>query len=388
MTLGPTLGQVLRPVLAGSAAAALRLSPHQWKTLRALAACRTGALGGQAYYCPHCRREHVVAHSCRNRHCPQCQGAQAVEWLQKQAQALLPIPYFHLVFTLPHALNGLIRQNRAALFKRLFAAATQTLLAFGAERLRAQLGITAVLHTWSQTLLDHYHLHCIVTGGGVAPDGRRWVASAPHYLFPVRALSRKFRGQYLAGLHALYTTGQLEFHGQLRVLAAPAKFAALLRQAAQPEWVVYAKRPFAGPRQVLAYLSRYTHRVALSPRRLLATDGSSGTFAYKDYADGARPKTMTLGTAEFVRRFCLHVLPARFVKIRHSGLLGNRQRQTRLALARKLLGVTPSAALALSPKPLAKGPEPAPACCPYCLRPGLVRVREVPPRPVAALDSS
>jgi Putative transposase/Transposase zinc-binding domain len=385
VTLRPTLGQVLRPFLASPAAATLRLSPHQWKTLRALARCRTAALGGQAYLCPHCRREHVVAHSCRNRHCPHCQGAQAVDWLAQQAAWLLPVPYFHLVFTLPHTLNGLIRQHRAALFKLLFAAATQTLLEFGAERLHAQLGLTAVLHTWSQTLGDHYHLHCIVTGGGVAQDQSQWVATAPHYLFPVRALSRRFRGKYLAGRHSLYTTGQLACHGQLQPLAAPAQFAALVRQAAQPEWVVYAKRPFTGPEQVLAYLSRYTHRVALSPGRLLAADGQSVTFAYKDYAAAARPKTMTLGVAEFVRRFCLHVLPERFVKIRHYGLLGNRQRHARLAVARQLLGAVPTPPRAPTPAPV---PEPKPACCPFCQRPGLVRVRAVPPRPVATLDSS
>jgi hypothetical protein len=389
VTLRPTLGQVLRALLADpSSAAALRLSPQQWKTLRALAACRTGALGGQAYYCPHCRREHVVAHSCRNRHCPQCQGALAVAWLDQQAAALLPVPYFHLVFTLPHALNGLIRQNRAVLFKLLFDAATQTLLEFGAERWQAQLGLTAVLHTWSQTLLDHYHLHCIVTGGGVAHDQSRWVASSPRYLFSVRALSRKFRGKYLAGLHALYAAGKLEFHGDLQALAAPAPGTALLREAAQPEWVVYAQRPFAGPRQVLAYLSRYTHRVAISPRRLLASDEASITFAYKDYAEGSQPKTMTLSPVEFVRRFCLHVLPARFVKIRHYGLLGNRQRQRRLALARKLLGASPRATPGSLPATEVQPAKPSPACCPYCHQPGLVRVRAVAPRPVAALDSS
>ena len=389
MTLRPTLGQILRPFLAAPAAADLRLCPHQWKTLRALAACRTGALGGQAYYCPHCRREHVVAHSCRNRHCPHCQGAAAVDWLTQQAATLLPVPYFHLVFTLPQALNGLIRQNRAALFKLLFDAASRTLLEFGAQRLNAQLGITAVLHTWGQTLSDHYHLHCLVTGGGLARDQRRWVGPSPHYLFAVRALSRKFRGKYLAGLNALHAASQLEFHGQLAPLAAPGKFAARLRQATQTEWVVYAKRPFAGPEQVLAYLSRYMHRVALSPRRLLATDGTRVTFAYKDYAEGSRPKTMTLGAAEFVRRFCLHILPERFVKIRHYGLLGNRQKQTRLARARTLLGVPPPPA----PKPVpellrAPLPSAAPACCPFCQRPGLLKIREVPPRPVVRFESS
>ena len=390
MTPRPTLGQILRPFLASAAAADLHLSPHQWQTLRALARCRTGALGGQAFYCPHCRREHVVAHSCRNRHCPHCQGAAAVDWLQQQAATLLPVPYFHLVFTLPHTLNGLIRQNRAALFKLLFDAASQTLLEFGSERLGAQLGLTAVLHTWSQTLGDHYHLHSIVTGGGVAHDHRRWVATSPHYLFPVRALSRRFRGKYLAGLRELYAAGKLAFHGELAAMAAPAQFAALLRQAAQPEWVVYARRPFAGPEQVLAYLSRYTHRVALSPRRLLAADETSVTFAYKDYADGSRPKTMRLATAEFVRRFCLHVLPERFVKIRHYGLLGNRQKQARLARARELLGVAPPPT-EFKPLPeLLRTPvtEPAPACCPFCQRPGLVKLGEVPPRPVGRLDSS
>lgn len=390
MTLRPTLGQILRPFLADPAAADLRLSPHQWKTLRALARCRTSALGGQAFYCPHCHREHIVAHSCRNRHCPHCQGAAAVAWLAQQAATLLPVPYFHLVFTLPHVLNGLIGQNRAPLFKLLFDAASRTLLEFGSQRLDAQLGITAVLHTWSQTLGDHYHLHAIVTGGGVTSDLSRWVATSPHYLFPVRALSRKFRVKYLAGLNALFTTGKLEFHGQLAQQAAAPQFAALLRSAAQPEWVVYAKRPFAGPEPVLAYLSRYTHRVALSPRRLLVSDGASVTFAYKDYADGSRPKTMTLGTAEFVRRFALHVLPERFVKIRHYGLLGNRHKQTRLARARQLLGAAPLPQ-PTGPKPLPellRAPAPSLACCPFCQRPGLVKLRDLPPWPVARFDSS
>jgi hypothetical protein len=389
VTARPTLGQILRPFLASAAAADLRLSPHQCKTLRALAACRTGALGGQVFYCPHCRREHAVAHSCRNRHCPHCQGAAALDWLARQAATLLPVPYFHLVFTLPHALNGLIRQNRAALFKLLFDAASRTLLEFGDQRLGAQLGITAVLHTWGQTLGDHYHLHGIVTGGGVARDQSQWVSTAPHYLFPVRALSAKFRGQYLAGLHELFAAGKLEFHGELAARADPAKFAALLRTAARTAWVVYAKRPFAGPEQVLAYLSRYTHRVALSPRRLLAAEETSVTFAYKDYADGSRPRTMTLATAEFVRRFCLHILPERFVKIRHYGLLGNRQRQARLARARQLLGAAPPSEpqpvpeLLQAPLPLAVA-----TCCPFCQRPGLVKIREVPPGPAVRFDSS
>jgi hypothetical protein len=391
VTCRPNLGQVLRQVIESPVGATLHLSPHQWQTVRALAACRTAALGGQLFRCGACGREHFVAHSCRNRHCPQCQGAKAVDWLAQQESALLPIPYFHLVFTLPHTLNGVIRQNRRALFKLLFAAASQTLLEFGAGRLKAQMGITAVLHTWSQTLLDHYHLHCIVTGGGVALTGKRWVSSSAHYLFPVQALSRMFRGKYLAGLKELHDTDALEFHGELEPLARPEKFAALLRQAAQPQWVVYAKRPFAGPKQVLAYLSRYTHRVAISNRRLLAADARSLTFAYKDYAQGAQQKVMTLGLAEFVRRFCLHVLPKRFVKIRHYGLLGNRQRQARLACARELLGASPP------PKEETRagqppGTESLRACCPFCHQPSLLWVREVEPeraaRPRARFDSS
>lgn len=387
MTASPTLGQVLRTGLGDSDS--LRLCPHQWKTVRALAACRTGALGGQLFHCTHCRREHFVAHSCRNRHCPQCQGGLAVDWLEQQQAALLPIPYFHLVFTLPHGLNGLIRQNRRALFKLLFDAASQTLLEFGQGRFKAQIGITAVLHTWSQTLLDHYHLHCIVTGGGLALDGKRWVRSPAHYLFPVKALSPMFRGKFLAGLNELFEAGELEFHGQLQALGEPSVFSTLLQQAARTSWVVYAKRPWAGPRQVLAYLSRYTHRVAISNRRLLCADAQSVSFTYKDYAEGARRKTMTLDTPEFVRRFCLHILPRGFVKIRHYGLLGNRQRRARLDQARQLLGAARPVQDRLTSTPIP--PETPRERCPFCRQPTLVFRREVPPerltRP-ATLDSS
>jgi hypothetical protein len=393
---GPTLGQILRGVVQGHCALNLRLSPEQWKVVRALAACRTPALGGQVFYCPECRREHFVAHSCRNRHCPQCQGARAFDWLAQQESALLPIPYFHLVFTLPHELNPLIRQNRRALLNLLFDSASQTLLEFGRQRLGAQIGITVVLHTWSQNLLDHYHVHAIVSGGGPALDGQRWVSTPAYYLFPVRALSRMFRGKFLAGLKGLYEAGRLEFHGQLEPVAPAAGFARLVRSAAQDNWVVYAKRPFAGPKQVLKYLSHYTHRVAISNWRLLDADGQSVTFTYKDYAEGARRKRMTLQVEEFVRRFCLHVLPQGFVKIRHYGLLGNRRRQERLQRVRKLLGVEPAphdeapAEPALD-KPLATTSEPR-ACCPFCGRPTLVLLGEVPPerpgRQPPVLDSS
>ena len=396
MNASPTLGQLLRGGIQGSCAPSLRLSPEHWKVLRALAACRTPALGGQLFYCPSCQREHFVAHSCRNRHCPQCQGNRAIDWLEQQEAALLPIPYFHLVFTLTHGLNPLIRQNRRALLALLFAAANQTLLEFGRQRLKAQIGITAVLHTWSQTLLDHYHVHCIVSGGGLALDGQHWVGTKDYYLFPVRALSRMFRGKFLAGLKTLYDEGKLEFHGQLQRLSQASEFARLLRSAAKDNWVVYAKRPFAGPQQVLKYLSGYTHRVAISNRRLLCADNQTVTFSYKDYADDARRKTMTLEVPEFVRRFCLHLLPERFVKIRHYGLLGNRQRHQRLQRARSLLGV---AAPAMPGTPAEPAPKNAPAlesspraCCPFCRQPTLVLLREVPPlrhvQALPVLDSS
>src|SRR5262245_20119630 len=337
---GPDLAAVLRAGITGSPPS---LPTHHWRILGALLACRTPALGAHRYQCQECGRSHFMLHSCRNRHCPVCQGRAAREWLAQQQAAVLPVPYFHLVFTLPHLLNPLIRQNRRALYTLLFTAASQTLLEFGQNRFGVQVGITAVLHTWSQTLLDHYHLHCIVTGGGLASDGSRWVGTPPHYLFAVRALSVVFRGKFCAGLEQLQREGRLQFHVQLQLSAQAKAFQRLLRQAARRKWVVYAKRPFAGPKQVLAYLSRYTHRVAISPGRLLALDEAEQTvtFAWKDYAQAAQRKVMRLELPEFVRRFCLHLLPERFVKIRHFGFLSNRQRQTKVAQARALLANAP-----------------------------------------------
>lgn len=364
-TPGPSLGEVLR---LGLAAGGLGLPSRHWKILRALMACRTPALGGHRYRCQECGQTHFVPHSCRNRHCPNCQGQAAHAWLEQQQAALLPVPYFHLVFTLPHELNPLIRQNQRACYRLLFEAVSQTLLEFGQNRFGAQLGITAVLHTWSQNLLDHYHLHCIVTGGGLSADGSRWVAAKPYYLFAVRALSRVFRGKFCAGLQELYGSGRLEFHGQLVGLSVGKNFQGLLRQATRRSWVVYAKRPFAGPKQVLAYLSRYTHRVAISPKRLLALDAvrQTVTFSWKDYAAGARRKNMTLSAVEFVRRFCLHLLPERFVKIRHYGLLGNCQRQRCVARVRTLLAQTGQASPSTKP-PERLATKPAPVrVCPFC----------------------
>ena len=382
---GPSLAQVLRAGLPAYARTH-RLSAHHWKVLNAIQACRTPLLGGHQYQCSHCQRAHFAPHACGNRHCPTCQGINSQHWLAAQAAVLLPIPYFHIVFTLPHHLNPLIQQNQAALYALLLASGSETLLSFGRNNLRAQLGVTAVLHTWSQTLLDHYHIHCIVTGGGPSVEGRGWIASHPNYLFHVHALSRVFRAKFCEGLQALYAKGQLQFHGQLAPLAEPSKFQALVRAATRPSWVVYSKRPFAGPQQVLAYLSRYTHRVGISNRRLLALDPTEQTvaFDYKDYADGARHKTLHLALDEFIRRLRLHLLPPRFVKIRHYGLLANRGRQVRLQAARALL-------LAQSPagQPL---PELKPTppisqtlpICPHCGWAALVLVRVVPPLRLAS----
>ena len=360
-----------------------RLPRHHWKALNAIQACQTALLGGHQYECANCHCAHFVPHGCGNRHCPSCQGLHSRQWLQAQAELVLPIPYFHLVFTLPHQLNPLIQQNQRPLYNLLFATASETLLTFGRNNLKAQLGVTAVLHTWSQTLMDHYHLHCIVTGGGLSTDGSHWVSSRPAYLFNVAALSQVFRAKFCEGLQALYAEAPLQFHGQLATLAVPGEFQALIRQATQHGWVVYSKRPFAGPQQVLAYLSRYTHRVGITNTRLRQLDPAAQTisFDYKDYADGARHKTMTLRLEEFIRRFCLHVLPPRFVKIRHYGLLANRGRAERLQRARGLLQAHPAMEAPAASDKAAPAPEPVGLrVCPHCGQPALVLVRVIEPQ--------
>jgi hypothetical protein len=386
-----TLGEVVRAALP-ALAAQHRLPAHHWKVLRALAACHTPALGGHQYRCAHCGKELFVPHSCGNRHCSACQRLKGAQWLEAQAACLLPIGYFHIVFTLPHELNGLIKHNQSRLYQLLFASATATLLEFGRNNLQATLGVTAVLHTWGQNLSDHYHLHCVVTGGGVALDGQRWVSSPAKWLFPVHALSRIFRAKFRDGLQELFAGSQLRFpHGQAE-LSHPGRWARWLRRCCRRSWVVYAKRPFAGPKTVLAYLCRYTHRVAITNSRLEALDAQNGTvrFRYKDYAQGSQTRSMTLGLAEFLRRFCLHILPRRFVKIRHYGLLANRDRPARLAQARKLLAQVPSPPPQAEVTVLDLKPATAPSLiCPQCGETALVLIR-VLHRPFhsAAWDSS
>lgn len=382
---GLRLADVLR---SGLPTLPWRLPAHHWKVLHGILRCRTEQLGGHLYRCQDCGREHFVPHSCRNRHCPNCQGQAAAQWLEKQSASLLPVPYFHVVFTLPHDLNGVIAQNQRALYKLLFDAASSTLLEFGRNKWNAQIGITAVLHTWSQTLLGHYHLHCIVTGGGLTADRQRWKGASTTYLFPVRALSTVFRARFRDGFRRLHADGKLAFHGSLAPLARDGDFATLMRSACSKLWTVYCKKPFAGPRAVLAYLSRYTHRVAIGNRRILGMDAAAGTvtFSYKDYADKARRKRMTLPLAEFTRRFCLHILPERFVKIRHYGLLGNRQRAGKIAAARAQLDtIRESCKPARPDEPQPPATPPPPLSCPHCGSTALIligrRNRSPSPRP-------
>jgi hypothetical protein len=309
------------------------------KVLRAIAACRTAALGGHIEQCDSCGQRAISYNSCLNRHCPKCQAAARQRWLEKRSAELLPVPYYHVVFTLPHVLAPLALQNKALIYGLLFRATAETLLQIAADpkHLGADIGFMAVLHTWGQTLLAHPHLHCVVPGGGLSADHQRWIPCGPKFFLPVEVLSVVFRGKFLEGLEQAFNQHKLTLAGQLAPLQSPSAFAALLRTAAQPDWVVYAKPPFAGPAQVLTYLSRYTHRVAIANSRLVSITEDKVSFLWRDYAHGHRTRTMTLDAHEFLRRFLLHVLPAGFVRIRYFGLLANRHRNPLLHLCRQYL---------------------------------------------------
>jgi predicted Zn-ribbon and HTH transcriptional regulator len=321
------------------------LSLAQLKVMSAITQCRTAALGGHVLRCNGCGVEQVSYNSCRNRHCPKCQSSAAKRWLDARQADLLPVEYYHVVFTLPAPIAGIAYQNKAALYGLLFDIVAETLLRIAADpkHLGASIGATLVLHTWGSALTHHPHVHGIVPGGGLAPDGQRWIACRPGFFLPVRVLSRLFRRRFLEELQRLYDQGKLKFFGEHRALANAKDFAAWMAPLRTCEWVVYAKRPFAGPQAVLAYLSRYTHRVAISNSRLLAMDEHGVSFRWKDYrAKGkTRHKAMTLSPQEFMRRFLLHVLPGGFHRIRHYGLLANGNRRNNLALARELLHVAP-----------------------------------------------
>jgi hypothetical protein len=326
------------------------VSLGQLKVMSAIESCRTAALGGHVARCENdaCGHTAIAYNSCRNRHCPKCQGAAAREWMAAREAELLPIPYFHVVFTLPSAIGDIAYQNKAVIYDLLFKASAEAMLTIAADpkHLGARIGITTVLHTWGSAMTHHPHVHMIVPGGGLAPDGRRWISCKPNFLLPVRVLSKLFRRLMLEKLVAAHETGQLRFFGTHAHLADTRAFAAFLAPLGNKRWFVYAKRPFAGPKAVLAYLSRYTHRVAISNRRLIAIDEKRVIFKVKDYRiDGpGRYTTMTLDIGEFIRRFLIHVLPKGFHRIRHYGLFASSNRAEKIAQARELLGLVSSAA--------------------------------------------
>jgi hypothetical protein len=342
-----------------------QLSLHQLKVMSAIEHCRTAALGGHVEACEDCGHWRIAYNSCRNRHCPKCQGAAARTWLAEREADLLPVGYFHVVFTLPSEVADIALDNKAAVYDLLFHAASETMLTIAADprHLGARIGITAVLHTWGSALTHHPHVHMIVPAGGIALDGQRWISSRPAFLLPVRVLGKLFRRLFLTRLIALHDAGRLAFFGSLAPLADRRAFQRHLSPVRHKRWVVYAKPPFAGPEAVLAYLSRYTHRVAISNRRLLTFDETGVTFRYKDYRRDAagRQRVMTLSTDEFIRRFLLHVLPRGLHRIRHYGLLASSARKVSLARARELLAVAPPPDDDVPEEPLDVRP-PCPCC--------------------------
>ncbi|MEO6624825.1 MAG: IS91 family transposase [Burkholderiaceae bacterium] len=314
--------------------------------LKCLASCRTAELGGHVAICDHCSHRHVVYNSCRNRHCPKCQAGARAAWLEARRDELLPVEYFHVVFTLPDSMSRIAWQNKRVVYDILFRAAADTLLEVAADpkHLGGQLGFLGVLHTWGQNLLHHPHVHFVVPGGGISPDGSQWQKCPAGFFLPVRVLSRVFRGKFLALLREAYHQGRLAFRGEQAPAGTAHGFKRIVADAYRVEWVVYAKPPFGGPEQVLKYLARYTHRVAISNDRLLKLEEGQVTFRWKNYADHSKTQTMTVSALEFLRRFLLHVLPRGFMRIRHYGFLANRHRQAQLALCRRLLAVSPPAA--------------------------------------------
>lgn len=356
---------------------------EQQRVMTAIETCRTAALGGHLERCDRCGHERPVYNSCRNRHCPKCQGLARARWLADRQAELLPVGYFHNVFTLPHELNDLLAANPRLLYTLLFHSVAQTLQAFATDPaygLGGQLGFTAVLHTWDQKLLYHVHLHCVIAGGALAFDGSRWLPARPTYLFPVRELSRAFRQRYLDGVRQAFRRGQLLFPGRLAAQATPATFAAFLEPLAAKDWVVYSQPPQGGAAQVLEYLSRYTHRVAFSNSRLRAVTEGRVTFRYRDRREHNRPKELTLPAAEFIRRFLQHVTPPGLCRMRHYGFLSNRTKDEQLSRCRALLGQGETPAVGLPPAAVLvlrlAGPERS--RCPQCGQGPMVRQRRLP----------
>ena len=347
----------------------------------AITACRTAALGGHVERCDDiaCGFTRISYNSCRNRHCTKCQANAARDWLAERSADLLPVEYFHVVFTLPTPIAAIAKQNKAVVYGLLFEAAAETLktIAGDPRHLGAETAATMVLHTWGQTLTYHPHVHVIVPGGGLAPGGKTWIACRPGFFLPIRVLQRLYRRLFLQKLAAAHAAARLQFFDALAPLSDPRAFARHLAPVRRVDWIVYAKKPFAGPEQVLRYLARYTHRIAISNRRIIALDDQSVTFTWKDYRDGAKQKRMTLGAHEFIRRFLLHVLPKGFQRIRHYGFLANGHRKAKLATIRKLLDTAPPEPVATETprdEPTAPAPDATPPC-PCCGGP--MRIIEV-----------
>jgi hypothetical protein len=361
------------------------------RVMSAIELCRTAALGGHTEQCEDCGIVRIAYNSCRKRHCPKCQGAAREDWLAARAAELLPVPYFHVVFTLPAPAAEIAFQNKEMIYTILFKAAAEALRKIAADpkHLGAEIGVLAVLHTWGQTLHHHPHIHCVVPGGGPSPDGARWIDCRPGFFLPVRVLSRLFRQLFLENLQAAFEAGRLSFFGTLAELGAPAVFADRLRKLRRVDWVVYAKRPFGGPEQVLAYLGRYTHRVAISNSRLVSMENGKVAFRWKDYRHHAKPKLMTLEADEFIRRFLLHTLPDGFHRIRHYGFLANGHRDEKLALCRRLLdGRLPGPPAEQNQDSLQpRTPERCPFCGGAMIVLGILP-RQTPTRPAFWDDSS
>ena len=341
------------------------------KVLQAIARCRTAALGGHRDQCPRCGYRAISFNSCRNRHCPKCQSGARDQWIAARQRELLPVPYVHVVFTLPHYLSPLVLVNKQVIYELLFRATAETLLEVAADpkHLGAQIGFFAVLHTWGQNLLFHPHIHCVIPSGGLSPHGQRWIHPRYNFFLPVVVLRRVFRGKFVDGLKRRFQQHQLTFAGPLQPLQKEKAFHAFLRPLHRQEWVVYAKPPFAGPYHVLGYLGRYTHRIAITNHRLVTFQNNQVTFRWKDYAHGNKKRIMTLSAPEFLRRFLLHVLPRGFVRIRSFGFLANRRRGKLLPLCLRLAQDDPKPNL---PAPVSSTAKPAVFRCPQCAIPMII----------------
>ena len=382
-------GEIFRQQHAGS------LSRAQLRVMTAIECCRTAALGGHIEQCDQCHFQRIAYNSCRDRHCPKCQSLARPQWIEDRQAELLDTQYFHVVFTVPEEIAAIAFQNRKVVYDILFRATSETLrtIAVDPKHLGAEIGFFAVLHSWGQNLMFHPHLHCVVPGGGLSPDGNRWIPCRKGFFLPVRALSRLFRRLFVESMEKAFDAGQLQFFSALEELRDPTAFRRLLGRVRSREWVVYAKKPFAGPQQVLDYVGRYTHRVAISNNRILNIEDGLVTFRYKDYRDGSQQRTMTLAADEFIRRFLLHVLPEGFHRIRYYGFLGARYRKEKLEQCRQLLGMVPRepeskmAELdyrdryqALTGSSLWE--------CPACHRGRMIVIREIPPRSIPTIPDT